>query len=460
MWSWTIFYLNMLKLGSQRVIIMLIDFTIKNFRSFMDEAILSAETGARLTKYKQTNTFSQLRVPVLKNLMIFGPNGAGKSQLFNALYLMRHLVINGGAKTVTEELPYTPFKFDRQSIQRPTTFAVKFEKDNRVYEYSFSYTNEVINSEKLTVGNGRTQKVYFHFVNNEAVQLSPQLTDPEKKLRKNALFIYIAQQENDSVATEVYKWFVQDLVFIKPSEGVPAQFLNLMKNDVLKREMVDFLNFADFNITGIDVRKIPVNIPPEVAKFMGEMGTPKPPKSLMQLYTIHQIYDEDGNVVGGEELPLSDESVGTQKLFVIVLAMIFSQIHHNGKTILIDELDDSLHYELSNGLVKIFNSAENDNQYIISTHNFNLLDAGVRVDQIYFVEKNFMGQSDLKSAFDFTDSRGNARRDAGFAKKYIQGQYGAVPVIDTDSLLRMLDSVKKSIEVAENEQKAQEKHTH
>ena len=82
------------------------------------------------------------------------------------------------------------------------------------------------------------------------------------------------------------------------------------------------------------------------------------------------------------------------------------------------------------------------------------------MDQIYFVEKNFMGQSDLKSAFDFTDSRGNARRDAGFAKKYIQGQYGAVPVIDMDSLLRMLDSVKKSIGVAENEQKAQEKHTH
>lgn len=104
-----------------------------------------------------------------------------------------------------------------------------------------------------------------------------------------------------------------------------------------------------------------------------------------------------------------------------MLAIIFSQINNNGKTILIDEFDDSLHYELSSTLVKIFNSTENKNQYIITTHNFNLLDTGIRVDQIYFVEKDFMGESDLKSAFDFTDSRDNARRDAKFAKKYIQG---------------------------------------
>lgn len=439
---------------------MLIDFTIKNFRSFKDTAVLSAETGARLTKYKQTNTFSKLRVPILKSLMIFGPNGAGKSQLFNALYLMRHIVINGGSRTVTDELPYAPFRFNRENGQQPTFFGTKFEIGQKVYEYSFSYTNKAIKSETLTVTNGRKHHVYFNIVDNKVVTINSRLTNPGNKLRKNALYLFMAQQENDPIATEVYKWFVQDLVFIKPGEGVPEQFLNLMNTPALKREMVDFLNFADFNITDIAVRKVPLNVPPEFAQFMGKIGTLKLPKSTMQLYTIHKSYDENGHVTGSKELPLSEESVGTQKLFVIVLAMIFSQIHHNGKTILIDEFDDSLHYELSNVLVKIFNSTENDNQYVISTHNFHLLDAGVRVDQIYFVEKNFMGQSDLKSAFDFTDSRGNARRDAGFAKKYIQGQYGAIPVIDTDSLLKMLDNVKKSIEVAKNGQKTQEKRSY
>ena len=439
---------------------MLIDFTIKNFRSFKDEADLSAETGARLTKYKRTNTFSNLSVPVLKSLLIFGPNGAGKSQLFNALYLMRQMVLNGGTQTVTQQLPYIPFKFDQESNQRPTTFAVKFEREKTVYEYSFSYNRDAITAEKLTVSNKHKERVYFNIVNGEVIEIDPRLDNPGKKLRRNALFVYVAQQENDVVATEVYKWFAQDLVFVKPGEGVPNQFLTLMENVELKREMVSFLNFADFNISDITVRKVPLNIPTELVKVMNQLGSPKAPQSTLQLYTIHKSYDENGNVIGSEELPLYDESVGTQKLFVIALAMIFSQIHHNGKTILIDEFDDSLHYELSSALVKIFNSVENNNQYIITTHNFNLLDAGVRVDQIYFVEKNFMGQSDLKSAFDFTDSRGNARRDARFAKKYIQGQYGAVPVIDTDSLLGVLSDVKKAIGATENDQEAQEKRSY
>lgn len=433
---------------------MLIDFTIKNFRSFKNEATLSAETGARLTKYKDTNTFSDLSVPVLKSLLIFGPNGAGKSQLFNALFLMRQMVLNGGTQTVTQQLPYVPFKFNGKSSQQPTSFSVKFEKEKIVYVYSLSYDSKAIRKEKLTVINKGKEQVYFNIVDNKVIDLNPQLENPGKKLRKNALFIYLAQQDNDPVATEVYRWFAQDLVFINPGERIPIQFLSLMKNADLKREMVSFLNFADFNISDIVIRKVPLNIPPEIVKIMGQLNSAKTPQSTLEPYTIHKSYDENGNVIGSEELSLYDESLGTQKLFVIVLAMIFSQIHHNNKTILIDEFDDSLHYELSSALVRIFNSIENNNQYIITTHNFNLLDAGIRVDQIYFVEKDFMGQSDLKSAFDFTDSRGNARRDARFAKKYIQGQYGALPVIDTDSLLEVLSDVKKSIGAVEDDKKA------
>lgn len=434
---------------------MLIDFTLKNYRSFKGEAVLSAETGERLYKYKHTNTFEKLKVPVLKNLLIFGPNGAGKSQLFHALSLMRELVVNGGAKTVTQNLPYFPFNFDDSSKETPTTFTVKFEKNNVVYQYSFSYDRDSIKTEKLIITRNKREEDYFNFAGAQAVSLSESLENPKEKLRKNALFLYLAQQQNDPVAAEVYKWFEQDLMFVYPNEGISDQFLQLMKIPQLKKEMVSFLNFADFNISDINVRKESVSIPQNIVNLVEQLGLQKVPTTRWQLYTLHKSYDDAGNVIGSRELPLNEESLGTQKLFVIVLAMIFSQINHNGKTLLIDEFDDSLHSELSGALVKIFNSIGNNNQYIISTHNFGLLDSGIRVDQIYFVEKDFMGRSDLKSAFDFTDSRGNARRDAKFAKKYIQGQYGAVPVIDTDNLIKMLTEIKKSIGVAENGKKAE-----
>ncbi|WP_186277753.1 hypothetical protein [Lactobacillus sp. LL6] len=41
---------------------MLVDFTVKNFALFRDETTLLAEAGERLRKYKETNTFANLKV--------------------------------------------------------------------------------------------------------------------------------------------------------------------------------------------------------------------------------------------------------------------------------------------------------------------------------------------------------------------------------------------------------------
>ncbi|WP_267202628.1 hypothetical protein [Limosilactobacillus kribbianus] len=140
-----------------------------------------------------------------------------------------------------------------------------------------------------------------------AQALDANLEGPQKKLRKNALFLYLAQQQNDPIAAEVYRWFDQDLIFINPAAAIPAQLLSLMKDPDLKHEMVSFLNFADFNISDITVRRIPLNVPDELTKVMNQLGSPEPPHSMLQLYTIHKSYDEHGNVIGTEELPLSAE---------------------------------------------------------------------------------------------------------------------------------------------------------
>ncbi|KRL80480.1 ATP-binding protein [Lactobacillus ultunensis] len=70
---------------------MLIEFRLKNYASFKNSATLSAQTGERLYKYKETNTFQNKDVSLLKNLLIFGPNGAGKSRLLQGLELMRRI---------------------------------------------------------------------------------------------------------------------------------------------------------------------------------------------------------------------------------------------------------------------------------------------------------------------------------------------------------------------------------
>jgi hypothetical protein len=53
-----------------------------------------------------------------------------------------------------------------------------------------------------------------------------------------------------------------------------------------------------------------------------------------------------------------------------------------------------------------------------------------RRDQIYFIEKDKYGASDLYSLIEYREENGiKVRKDRSFEKDYIQGRYGAIPFI-------------------------------
>ncbi|MEY4902239.1 MAG: hypothetical protein RLZZ292_54, partial [Bacteroidota bacterium] len=60
-------------------------------------------------------------------------------------------------------------------------------------------------------------------------------------------------------------------------------------------------------------------------------------------------------------------------------------------------------------------------------HDTNILSMSqLRRDQIYFVEKNNYGASDLYSLVEY-NKEGKVRKDRSFEKDYINGRYGAIP---------------------------------
>ena len=72
---------------------MIVDFTVKNFRSFKERETLSAEAGERLRKFNASNTMLISKTRILKNLLLFGPNGSGKSNMLIALKLMKQMIL-------------------------------------------------------------------------------------------------------------------------------------------------------------------------------------------------------------------------------------------------------------------------------------------------------------------------------------------------------------------------------
>ena len=122
---------------------------------------------------------------------------------------------------------------------------------------------------------------------------------------------------------------------------------------------------------------------------------------------------------------LSEESDGT----VRVLDLLEILLAGEGKTYVIDELDRCLHPSLTYKFVETFlQVAEERNiQLIVTTHESRLLDFELlRRDEIWFVNKNKSGKSDVYSLEEY-----NARFDQKIDKAYLEGRYGGVPIFST-----------------------------
>lgn len=421
---------------------MLVDFSVANFNSIKDEMTLSAETGERLSRLKDSNTMVENDVSLLKSLVVVGPNGSGKSNLLAALKLMKQMVLNNAPK-ITTHLPYFPFRLTN-TADEVSRFSVHFNYQNLELVYTFEYLQDQIVYEELKQVLKTKERVYFSRIEQDYPVIPDHLKKVAQTTKQNSLLLFNAQNENDAMAIAVMQWFQNDLIFVD-DQTVPDQLAELMTNEHTKAEFLRFLRFADFNIIDVNVRETPIPPIPEALKQIVQAlpGDLEFPDTTQELYAVHKMYDGDGNVVGGQEIPLSRESRGTQKIFLIALSIINAQLGGNGKTLLFDEFDDSLHFELSSALLQIFNSAQNMNQFILTTHELQLLDSELRTDQIYLMEKNFQGKSTLKSIFDFKDSRDKARHDVKFMKRYIEGRFGAVPQIDIRGMLSSLDMEKK-----------------
>jgi len=173
----------------------------------------------------------------------------------------------------------------------------------------------------------------------------------------------------------------------------------------------DFLIAIDTGILGVRVEEI--------------MTDTKP---TYKIYTKHRVKDSDRL----EEIPISEESSGTQKMFL--LFNFFSIALSNGCLLFVDEMDAKLHPLLIRYIVTMFHNKSintTNAQLVYSTHDVSNLTRDLfRRDQIWFVEKDELGVSTLYSLVEYNlDETTRVRNDATYNKDYITGRYGAIPLL-------------------------------
>ena len=126
------------------------------------------------------------------------------------------------------------------------------------------------------------------------------------------------------------------------------------------------------------------------------------------------------------------ESQGMQHVFSLA-GPIFDTLEKGG-FLAIDELDVFLHPLLLRAICDLFHSKKSNPhnaQLIFVSHNTSILDRELfRRDQVWFLDKNKYGESELFSLADFKDQGGaKVRNDANYEKRYLEGLYGGVAAL-------------------------------
>jgi AAA15 family ATPase/GTPase len=412
---------------------MLVEFRTKNFCSLRDEQVLSlvASKDKTLQDSNTQATGISAAPTLLCSAVIYGANASGKSSLIKALQYMRGIVTESATAIAPSQIfGVQPFRLDSNSASQPSEFEVTFLLDGVRYQYGFAITPQRIVSEHLLVYKAFKPQKWFtrRFdidTGKDVYEFGSGLKGPknlwEGATRPNALFLSMAVQLNSIDLHPVFDWFSNQLViFNEQSQLTPQVSIQMLKHAQGRKDICNFLTNADISLADIEVETRTV---PGQSVHLDLLAG----KTEVRLENIeeHKIRFRHVTEHGTAVFDLLEESNGTRNL--LFLAGPVLNILNKGLTLIIDELDTSLHTLLVRELICLFHRPEINTkgaQLVFTTHDTSLLDAPdlFRRDQVWFVEKNQDQASSLINLSEFSP-----RKNEALERGYLIGRYGGIP---------------------------------
>jgi len=389
---------------------MLVQFTLKNFFSFKDETVLDMTAIPAYKEHEYNLIDLDMKEKYLKVASIYGANASGKSNLFLAFSCFQKIIIESfnniaaGEKKVIETC-YTPFMFDKDNEN--TEFEIVMILDDCEYKYGYEFNDKKIVTEWMYRKNLKTNRNTIIFEREEkgkvhfGAMVRKECETYKEHIPTETLVLSFFNKLvlDTDIFRSVYNG-IMDTIALDTDFYEDWEVIEKLLPDVIddgKESLLNFLEAIDVGIKDIWYKK---------------------EKNEVQFFTIHK--DKNGN---SYDLPLFNESEGTIKSIVIFI-YVKTIVFYN-KSMFVDELNVKLHPLLLKFIIDLFYEKTSKAQLIYTTHDTTLLDKKYfRRDQIWFVQKDDLGHSELCALSDF-----KVRADASFEKDYLSGVYGGVPLL-------------------------------
>ncbi|MCH4193255.1 MAG: ATP/GTP-binding protein [Butyrivibrio sp.] len=449
---------------------MLIRFNVKNFRSFGTREDGKSEEFSMIAGKVRRDTehiHEDKNIRLLKFAAVFGANASGKSNLVKAMEFMQSTVIMG----IQNKYMDSYCKTEERNREKTSYFEMEMLLDGKCYAYGFEillsqsrFVSEWLfetsqNSDDLVfsrdiekgewqVGNqyqrgdlGNRIKVYISDIAKDSTALFLTV------MNRNKQTLYDEFSEA-AVFLKVYHWIERNLSVSFPNQQLTDNKI-YMNNENIK-DVCELLQEFGTGITNyehveIDYEKILSSLDIVTRTQLGNMiestkrdiSQHAAAKSNIIIRNRNGLFTIDIDKTGekyralefkhGEssaQYSLGEESDGTVRILDLMEVLLSKE----SRTFVIDELDRCLHPNLTYKFVeKFLKYAERKKiQLVVTTHEARLLDFDLlRRDEIWFVNKNNNGKSDIYSLEEF-----NERFDKKIDKAYLDGRYGGVPIFN------------------------------
>ena len=391
---------------------------------------------------------------VLKMSVIYGANGAGKSNLIKALSFVKRFV-SSDTFLDADSIKNWKFCLKPQKANEPLFLAIEYETEEReVFLYSVEINDNGIQKEVLKTSGTNNPGVEIFVRTASEVTLRGDITKEMRDIISNwviehpfaSLFTINSNVQllNDAAITSSQKWFGAKLKVVGLNSFHPDIITKLKQNPKQLKFATDMFSEIGLGLNGIEVKTenfdkwLAAN--PQEDKILSR--TEKMPDDVVLtkivdnrnvsaislekgIRKVSELVFKQAGVEGySADMNIMSQSDGTVRL--LILAPYLYSAVYEGATIIVDELDNSIHPHLVRGLVRYVADKDTNGQLIFSTHETCILDqAFLRPDEVWFVEKS-NGESHPYSLNDF-----KIHNTISIENGYMAGRFGAIPFIGT-----------------------------
>lgn len=418
---------------------MLLNLIFNNCMIYNTEVEFSMHANMHYKRFPN-NVVTVGSVNVLKSAVLFGPNNTGKTNFVHCIEAIREVMLNrafGFRRNLFSDNSTVEMSISFLESKKEYLFEVKF--DDRKQEYSYERFALI---ERDKYKNVKETNMLLRDSENKRYESSnDDLTRAMQLASRKNLLIYLLDTESFPVLQRIKDVLVSfaSRIDIVDMNNIPIQkTIDMLKlSEAAHRKIANFIRNADLLLD--DYRYLSDE---EFKKSfrINEDGNTKPQeRALLQATPIIDMLHL-ASVYNGTLVPsVLFDSTGTKKM--AALASYVIDALENDRILIIDELDNSLHFRLTRAIFALFNNEINQGAQLIATvHDISLLDCQslFRKEQIWFTHKD-RENAYLYSLAEFTAEKNGVRDTTDLIEKYRRGVFGALP---EPELLQSLLEVK------------------